>query len=92
MTKAVATVINPTDLWNWSPKEKVVARRAFDAALSRELETVIRVTRERAERIQKASDVWELESWIAEQRRRIDRTFGACIRMPQRININRKSM
>jgi hypothetical protein len=61
--------------WKWSPAEKIVARRAFDVALNRELETVIREAKERAARIREASDLWEIEGWLAEQRRRIDRTF-----------------
>lgn len=61
--------------WKWSPAEKAVARRAFDLALSRELEAVIREARERAARITEAPDLWELECWLGERRRRIDRTF-----------------
>ena len=61
--------------WKWSSTEKIVARRAFEMALNRELETVIRETKERADRIREASDLWEMEGWLAEQRERIDRTF-----------------
>ena len=61
--------------WKWAPREKIVARRAFDLALNRELETVIREAKERAERVREASDLWEMEGWLTEQRRRIDRTF-----------------
>jgi hypothetical protein len=75
MTKALAAVTERMNLWNWSPREKIAARRAFDAALTRELQDLIKATKERAERLQTPSDLWELESWIAEQRRRIDRTF-----------------
>lgn len=61
--------------WKWSPAEKAVARRAFNLALNRELETVIRDAKERAERVRDASELWELERWLAERRRRIDSTF-----------------
>lgn len=61
--------------WKWSPAEKTVARRAFDLALSRELESVICEARERATRITEPSELWELERWLGERRRRIDRTF-----------------
>ena len=44
-------------------------------ALNRELGTVIREAKERADRIMEASDLWEMEVWLAEQRERIDRTF-----------------
>lgn len=61
--------------WKWTPAEKAIARRAFDLALSRELETVLREAKERAARITEASELWDLEHWLGEQRRRIDRTF-----------------
>lgn len=61
--------------WKWSPAEKAVARRAFDLALGRELDAVLREARERAARITDASELWELERWLGEQRRRIDRDF-----------------
>jgi hypothetical protein len=65
----------PINGWRWSPREKVAARRAFDLALDRDLQATIRETKERAELIRQASDLWEVEAWLAEQRRRIDRTF-----------------
>ena len=61
--------------WKWSPAEKAVARRAFNLALSRELDAVIREAKERANRITEAAGLWELEAWLGDQRRRIDRTF-----------------
>jgi hypothetical protein len=61
--------------WKWSPAEKIVARRAYNLSLNRELETVVREAKERAAGIKEASDLWRLEDWLAEQRRRIDRTF-----------------
>jgi len=61
--------------WKWSPAEKTAARRAFNLALSRELEGVIREAKERAARITEAAELWELEAWLGEQRRRIDRAF-----------------
>jgi hypothetical protein len=61
--------------WKWSPREKAVVRKAFDVALSRELESAIQETRERAARIGKASELWELERWLSLRRREIDRTF-----------------
>jgi len=75
MANPDATATTPMSLWKWSPAEKIVAHRAFDVALKRELETVIRKAKERAERIKEPSDLWEMEDWLAEQRRRIDRTF-----------------
>jgi hypothetical protein len=65
---------SPRD-WNWTPAEKAAARRAFDLALSRELEGAVREAKERTARITETSDLWELEAWLGEQRHRIDRNF-----------------
>jgi Photoprotection regulator fluorescence recovery protein len=65
---------SPRD-WKWTPAEKAVARKAFNLALSRELEGAVREAKERAARITETSDLWELEAWLGEQRRRIDRDF-----------------
>jgi hypothetical protein len=42
--------------------EKVIARKAFDAALQSDLEITVRGAKERAEHIRQASDLWELEA------------------------------
>ncbi len=65
----------PMREWKWSQTEKAAARKAFDAALSRELEAVIREAKARAAGVREASELWELERWIAERRHQIDRTF-----------------
>ena len=59
----------------WSHAEKTVARRAFDLALSNELEAHIREAKDRATKIEEASDLWDLESWLTERRREIDRRY-----------------
>ena len=61
--------------WKWTPTEKAVARRAFDLALSRELQGVVGEAKERAAGIRDASELWELERWLGDERRRIDRDF-----------------
>lgn len=61
--------------WKWSPTEKAAARRAFDRALSRELEALVREAKDRVASIGEASELWELEGWLAERRRDLDRTF-----------------
>ncbi|WP_184222642.1 hypothetical protein [Granulicella aggregans] len=61
--------------WKWSAKEKLVARRAFNLALDRELAAVTQEVKQRAEQIKEASDLWGMETWLTEQRERIDRTF-----------------
>lgn len=53
--------------------EKLVARRAFDIALGKELEALIREAKGRAARIEKPPELWALESWLTERRREIDR-------------------
>lgn len=60
---------------NWSPAEKAIARRAFDAALKRNFESVIQKTKKLAETIRQPSDVWDLERYLGKQRTQIDQTF-----------------
>jgi hypothetical protein len=45
----------------WSRSEKAIARRAFDAALGRELQEVIQKAKQLANEIQQSSDLWDLE-------------------------------
>ena len=61
--------------WKWSPKEKAVARSAFDLALSRELDAVIREAKDRVARITDPPELWDLERWLSERRREIDGKF-----------------
>ena len=59
----------------WSPAEKAIARKAFDRALQRELEEVMRKAREMAARIAEPSELWELEEFLSKRRREIDRKY-----------------
>ncbi len=59
----------------WSPGEKAAARKAFDLALKRELDDVVRKTKERAARIQEPSDLWKLERYLTERRKEIDSKY-----------------
>ena len=59
----------------WSPSEKAVARQAFDRALHREFEAVIREAQRLAAEIQQPSDLWELEDYLREQRKDIDSRY-----------------
>ena len=59
----------------WSKSEKAIARRAFDAALSRELVEVIRKTKQMANEIQQSSNLWDLERYLTERRKEIDRKY-----------------
>jgi hypothetical protein len=59
----------------WSHAEKTVARRAFDLALGRELEAIILEAKDRAAKIDGPSELWDLEAWLRERRREIDRRY-----------------
>jgi hypothetical protein len=59
----------------WSQAEKVVAREAFRRALEREFEEVIRKTKEMADHIEQPSDLWELEGYLTQSRKEIDRKY-----------------
>ena len=59
----------------WSRAEKAVARGAYDAALERELREVMEDARQRASRIRQPSDVWELEQYLTQRRKEIDRKY-----------------
>ena len=59
----------------WSRSEKAVARAAFDAALGRELHEVIHKAKQMANEIQQSSDLWDLEHYLTERRKEIDRKY-----------------
>jgi Photoprotection regulator fluorescence recovery protein len=59
----------------WSRSEKVVARTAFDAALRRELQEVMREARQMASRIKEPAEVWDLEHHLTHRRKEIDRKY-----------------
>ena len=59
----------------WSKSEKAMARTAFDAALGRELHEVIQRAKQMASEIQQSSDLWELEHYLTERRKEIDRKY-----------------
>ena len=59
----------------WSRSEKIVARKAFDAALKRELHEVMQETKQMASQIKEPSDLWDLERYLTEGRKDIDRKY-----------------
>jgi len=59
----------------WSASEKAVARKAFEAALTREFKAAIAETMRLAARIEQPDDLWELERYLTEKRKEIDETF-----------------
>jgi Photoprotection regulator fluorescence recovery protein len=58
----------------WSRSEKTIVRTAFDAALKRELHTVAG-SKQRASRMNEPSDLWELEQYLTQRRKEIDRKY-----------------
>jgi Photoprotection regulator fluorescence recovery protein len=59
----------------WSKSEKAIARTAFDAALGRELHEVIQKAKQMANEIQQSSNLWDLEHYLTERRKEIDRKY-----------------
>ncbi len=59
----------------WSHAEKVIARRAFDLALDKELQATIHEAKRRTAKIEEPSELWELESWLTERREDINRRY-----------------
>jgi hypothetical protein len=59
----------------WSKSEKAIARTAFDAALKREFHQVIQTTKQKANQIKEPADLWELEHYLTERRKEIDRKY-----------------
>ena len=60
---------------SWSRSEKIIARKAFDAALKRELHEVMQETKQRASQIKEQSDLWDLEHYLTQRRKEIDRKY-----------------
>ena len=59
----------------WSRSEKTIARKAFDAALGRELHEVIQEAKKMASQIEQSSDLWDLEHYLTQRRKEIDRKY-----------------
>ena len=60
---------------SWSRSEKTIARRVFDAALTRELQAVMQDAKQKANQIKEPADVWELERYLTQRRKDIDRRY-----------------
>ena len=59
----------------WSRSEKAIARKAFDAALKRELHEVMQKTKKMASQINEPDDLWDLEQYLTERRKDINRKY-----------------
>ena len=60
---------------HWSPAEKSAARKAFGTALGREFMAVIAETKKMAGKVEQPAELWELERYLGERRKEIDRTY-----------------
>jgi Photoprotection regulator fluorescence recovery protein len=74
MTPATEVGDHMRDL-KWAPAEKAVARKAFRRALQRELAAVVRKTKDRVAKIDGPSELWDLESYLTNRRKDIDRRY-----------------
>ena len=59
----------------WTPAEKKAARKAFDAPLERHLSAIIAEAKRRMANVVDPFDFWELESYLTESRKTIDRIY-----------------
>jgi len=59
----------------WSQSEKKIARRAFDAALEVALSKTMAELKRKASAARTPSDMWEIEDYLRQERRELDRTF-----------------
>ena len=59
----------------WSSAEKAIARKAFERALQQDLGAVIRQAKKMAGRIEQPSDLWDLERYLTDRRKEIDRQY-----------------
>ena len=59
----------------WPPAEKPIPCQAFDLALRRELDAVIREAKGRAAKVAQPSDLGDLERWLTQRRKHIDRQY-----------------
>lgn len=74
MASTQAPDTNMRDL-KWSPAEKAIARRAFDLALRRELDAVIGQAKDRAAKIERPTELWDLERDLTQRQKDIDRLY-----------------
>lgn len=61
----------------WSKSEQTIARRAFDAALTRELHDVMKEARQMANQIKDPAELWDLERHLTQRRKEIDQKYDS---------------
>jgi hypothetical protein len=79
LTREVGTPMEPPEQFikypHWTPVEKKAARRAFDKALARDLSAIIAEAKRRMVNVADPSDLWELEAYLTESRKTVDRVY-----------------
>lgn len=63
------------DDFKWSASEKKAARAVFEAALQRECAAILAKLKELAKSATAPQDLWEIEEYLARQRRQIDSKY-----------------
>jgi hypothetical protein len=59
----------------WTPSEKKIARRAFEAALDAALARILTEFKAKAAQVATPSEMWDLEEYLRRQRKQIDTKF-----------------
>ena len=70
-----SSIYSTMRMMRWSPKEKAIARRAFDLALHRELVATVQEAKQMAERIKEPDQLWELERRLTQRRKDINAKY-----------------
>ncbi len=60
---------------NWSLSEKKIARAAYDIAVAAALAGIMAEFKRRAEAATEPSDMWDIETYLRDERREIDEMF-----------------
>jgi hypothetical protein len=60
---------------HWSPSEKKIARKVFDAALGLALARAVDEFKQKAAAVSSPDAMWDLEDYLHEQRKRINEIF-----------------
>ncbi len=61
--------------FKWSPKEKKIARQAFDVAYRREMDDLKNKIKVKALQLKKDEEIWQLEDFLYKKRKQIDRKY-----------------
>jgi len=61
----------------WTRLEKRIARKAFDAALKRELDEVIQEAKQMASQIKQPLALWDLEDYLTRRRKEINQKYDS---------------